>query len=285
MMKPREKKPSSLLDEERPAIQLSSQQLVTAICVLLVAAAILFLLGWAVGRYEHSYRLQTEGTTDTRVASSADDAAPTSLNGTQRSPRRDLLDDLGDKNSGKSDIVPVPAPPPRSERPAQSFVPSQEPAADSAPPKPAPASSTSPAPTQTKPPAKTPPKAPDEAPAPQESKPTAKQEPAAVQVEPMESVEKPVKENTASTTDKPKSEKEYAVQVVSYGSANSAGAEEYRKKLAKETDLKPELVLSTDGKYLQVIVGRTSDKKTAQETCKELRKQTRFSGCFVRSVE
>ena len=282
MMKTREKKPSSLLDEERPALQLSSQQLVSAICVLLVSAAVLFLLGWVVGRYERSYRLSMEGTTDTTVASAADDQADAaSWNGTQRSPRADLLNRLDGKTKGEPDIVPVPAPPPRLEQSTTSPQPAEKLVLEPKPTEPTPASPAPTPPEQREP--RTEPST--TTPAPREPKPAPEEKPDPVQVDPLESVENPVDEDAASTTDSQKGERGFAVQVQSYGAANGDSAEEYRKRLAKETNLKPELVLSADGKYLQVLVGRTSDEKTAQATCKELRKQKRFSDCFVRAVE
>jgi len=121
-MKSSNKKPSSLLDEGAPAVQLSSRQLLVAVITLLVAACLLFVAGIVVGQFRASGDQSRKETK--YVPAPAPEPERTEWEtaregeGTQTSPRRDMFDKVPDETEPRQ--FSIPAPPPRTETPETS---------------------------------------------------------------------------------------------------------------------------------------------------------------------
>ncbi|MCP4644663.1 MAG: hypothetical protein GY851_29740 [bacterium] len=136
-MKPKTKKPSSLLDEGKPAVQLNSHQFIVSIVILLVYSCILITLGIAIGRWQHSYEpkrlAQRETTPETadpisppkpdeqaqgRTGSVPDPRGDDGeREGSQTFPRPDAVAQQRVPGGGEPDgFVAVPAPAPRGAR-------------------------------------------------------------------------------------------------------------------------------------------------------------------------
>ncbi len=73
----------------------------------------------------------------------------------------------------------------------------------------------------------------------------------------------------------------FGIQVASFGAANAAKAEEYRKQAATDTGLPARLVKSEDGKHLRVLVGTYATREAAVKAREALRKRKEFADCYV----
>lgn len=278
-MMPSSRKTSSPRDDNEPLLQVTSRQLMGAICILLSAACAIFLAGLIVGRSSSS---QSEGMEVAQVPSEQtevpiavepedpkrDESLEAPTRWTQVSPRR--MDENGREDPGEpaqgDGYRDMPAPAPASDKTPE---PQADEKAESTPE--SVTTSDEPKPTEgtTKP----------------EAEPSTK-ETSADETSGGEAVPESEKE-TPPQTDKPAAPKgiTYAVQVMSVDVSSQAGAEKYAKELEKRIKHKPELILSDDGMRVQVIVGRTSDKKSAEAIQKELRKQDEFKDCWLRTLK
>ncbi len=278
------KKPSSPRDDNEPVLQVTSRQLMGAICILLSAACVIFLAGVTMGRSSSS---KDGGTEVAQVPSEKPDSpipvergdpdkvewpkAPTISK--EVSPPQVSAGDNENKGVPSQDegFRDHPAPPP-----ADTSAETPEPRADE------------------KPAVKPDPKATGKKPETQPASPAGKDkaEPASKPGEDKVSAGKaPAGEaapepETPVKTGKPAAPKgiTYAVQVSSVDVTRRPWAEKYAKDLAKRIKPKPELILSPDAMRIQVIVGRSTDKKAVETIRKELKKQDEFKGCWLRTL-
>lgn len=70
----------------------------------------------------------------------------------------------------------------------------------------------------------------------------------------------------------------YSVQIAAFSSRTRSKAEEFARL---HSDLNPELVLSEDGNYIRVLVGRFAERQTAVSRQEELKKTPALADCFI----
>ncbi|MCC6488546.1 MAG: SPOR domain-containing protein [Candidatus Hydrogenedentes bacterium] len=289
---------------EEPALQLTSYQLVMAICSLLLVGCLLFVAGIMVNRY-------TGGTNQTQV-STLDETPPVTVpsavvqpagsgqrtEGVQVAPKPVTLPpdpSAGTQSPGmtKPPVVRdtsskyIPAPPPRRST-------NTEPAAP-----PAPASGPAPKPAAGQPVSPQAPVQPVVTPVVTESAtPTADQaEPGPEAAAPMsdgtppsatQETPAPVPETTPQTTPQASTsaapQAPFTVQVASFDADNLDRAKQFKKTIEDKTDYTVDLVPAKDGKRIRAFVGSYPDRAAADKARATLAKIKDFEGCFVKSL-
>ena len=274
--------------KDKPALQLTSYQLVMAICALLLLMCALFVAGILVQRF-------TEGGQASRVASNESPApaartatrpesAPRQTEGVQIAPRPVVLPTETGKtgaapgntvNERESGAKYVPAPPPRRDSAKKETTP----AVNTAPPadKPAPESKAAAPPPVADPGVPSvpvepkPPAVPDQpAQPPAELEANASEAPAGAVSPP-----KPAPDTAAGP---------YTIQVTSFDSGNLDRAKRFKKETEEKTDFTVNLVPSADGKHVRGFVGEYADRGTADQARDAMRKIKGFEDCFVKSL-
>ncbi len=296
---------SSGMNELR-TLEFTSRQLIFVICMLLVLAAGLIVVGIQIGRWEATNRnLQNEK----NVASIQNQTNTASQGaGRQLSPRppTETSKDLSSQTNTPG-YVESPAPPPSSAKTSGNDMAQQTQATSEQPP----SSDSSGHPIQQdqsyqaasttvdKTEAKSDPPAnqktshgvlPDTAGntegknAPQDS-PQNRTNLGQQSASPIIVSPEPIKETQNSDTTKtattPVPTSGYAVQIAAIPSSRKQEAEQYLKKIAH---LNPYIKASEDNKFLRVLVGNFPDKASAEQKCSELKKTKEFAGCFVRKL-
>lgn len=276
---------------EKPALELTSYQLVMAICALLLLMCILFISGILVQRFsegEPSPQLATTAMSESPAApgSTASGRQP---EGIQLAPRPVVLPaDSGQSSTStaapdkdrESSATYIPAPPPRRGAGRPSDVATEgtktaaesEKASSSTPS--VPASLTKPvAPAQPEaPPEPTPPPAPVEA-----SADTPKDVP---EDAPDAETSDDLSENRAETESGP-----FTIQIASFDATNLERAKQFKKDIELETKFTVNLVPSKDAKHIRAFVGEYDDRAAANEARDGMRKTKGFEDCFVKSLE
>lgn len=298
-------KPNARRNDDEPIIQLTRNQMVVAVCVLLGGALFFYLLGVITMRIEpmltgtHAH----EGTPQIRPAPEARPPAPrvretaAGPEGTQRSPRTDILPEAPEPSRAPTaraergraadapplTRLPAPEPETREERAATS------PADVRSEPLDAPAPRTVPGAPGPRPVAL--PSAPDpEAPAAVPEKPETEETPAAE--EPAEEPSEPSESESAPALDRIELPPDsipvlsegapfYSIQLIAFSRRNRNRAEAYAREVRESAGLDVELEESSDGELVRVFVGRYADRETALRACRELQKQQQFSNVFV----
>ncbi len=286
------------------ATELSSGQLIVAICIALIVALACFLMGVIVGRFEEPKK-GTQVANGTAPATSPGPRTPVASR-PSREPSKSQSEGQGEQVSPVKyeqvspaaaaridyskpafpETIP-PAPAARSSRAPTSAAKSEE--KDEAPKKPAEAadiegSTPPPAPakesepdTKKDKPAATPPSAPAKVEKPAEpSQPPS----AARQAESKPATTTPARDTSGGEASK---KGRYGVQVVAFSSGERKAAEQYKARLEANTELRADLVASKDGKYIRVLIGDYAEKGAAAKARDELRKRKGFADCFVQS--
>ena len=239
----RTRKPKSVLDRELHTAEFTSGQLVIAICGLLIAALLCFLLGVLVGRYERN--------TEDRmlVQQIADESATPDL--AQQTPK----------------TVPAPAPAPAPTSAPPPARPQTPPPAPPTPPAEPPARETAPAesvpapqaqPREEEPPIliaplPDPPARPTPPPAPAAPPPAPRPEPT------------------------PSAGPRYGIQVAAFGDA--ANAQRALQRLKENAELEADLVQS--GQWVRIVVGNYARREDADRALEQLRQRAGFRDSYV----
>jgi len=269
---------------EKPALQLTSYQLVMAICTLLLLGCILFVAGILVQRFSEDgpaakVAERTDSPRTKGLASGVDTARPPT-EGVQVEPRPVILPSDSQKaNSSAARTVKdresgakyIPAPPPRrdSVKKETPSVASPEAAKEKA------ASE-----TKTDTPAMTVP-----AVAPPEP-PVAPKEPMPEETE----LAKNSEETPAAPPAQPKPEVSaraagpYTIQLASFDSGNLDRAKRFKSETEEAMDLTVNLIPSSDGKHIRAFVGDYADRSAADQARDAMRKVKGFEDCFVKSL-
>jgi hypothetical protein len=316
MLIPSKSKPAR--GPQKPAAQFTSNQLIIAICVFLIVALICFCLGVLVGRYETaSTRVKEARSVEPLLPAAPPQPLPkreTPLGpeGVQESPRPVVMPFAPAKTPGfpgsptggttapgpRSSEHPAPpkpaAPtgatasgPPAGAEAASKPVQEEKPGAkpESAPAAEAASPVAAPSPAQPAPPVSAPgappePSKPAETAAPAPTTPEEKTKevlpvPAAPSLPPV-----PAKPEKAEASKAPKGT--YSIQVAAFSGPNrQKAADEYKRRLEANSDLKAELVAFEDN-HVRLFVGNYPDKDTADKACAELKKRAGFADSFVR---
>ncbi len=75
----------------------------------------------------------------------------------------------------------------------------------------------------------------------------------------------------------------YGIQVASCtGPKRKQNAEEFKKRLQTNAGLQADLIPSSDGQRISILVGNYPDKESAKKACAELKKRAGFAECFVK---
>ena len=91
-------------------------------------------------------------------------------------------------------------------------------------------------------------------------------------------------DDSTASKETPPAKGAYCIQVASFSGENrKAVAEEYKKRLESNSELRSELVTSEDGRYVKVYVGGYPNKETAVRECEKLKKRGGFTGAFVKA--
>ncbi len=89
----------------------------------------------------------------------------------------------------------------------------------------------------------------------------------------------PVASDTAETT----ASGDFCIQIASVSGPNRQKmADESKKRLESNTDMKADLIASEDGEKISLVVGHYPDKESAAKACNELRQRAGFSDSFAR---
>ncbi|GMV91544.1 MAG: hypothetical protein AMXMBFR82_13220 [Candidatus Hydrogenedentota bacterium] len=273
--------------KEQPALQLSSYQLVMAICALLLLMCALFIAGILVQRF-------TGDSGSAPVASNSESAeipervpagtAASQGEGRQVAPRPVTLPAESEKTGSstgasgssarrsESNAKYIPAPPPRRDR---------NDVTSTKPDTPNPETSTQTAAKEAPPvtqPATVPatPAMPVEPAAPE----TATTEPEPTPAE-TSSPADPVETSQPATTS---AAGPFTIQVASFDSNNLDRAKRFKDDTEKATDFTVNLVPSTDGKHVRALVGEYKDRVAAESARDAMRKVKGFEDCFVKSL-
>jgi len=317
-------KPNKTRKSNGPRItaDLTSSQLVVAICVALCAALICFSLGVIVGKYDERNRRRGEdrlalkpsgtGVTPTAAKPPVLPAPPDPAN----KPKITPVSGQGMQTSPRIPVVPAsppapkfPGPPPKPDvvkeppRPNEHPVPPAKPTESDKPenkePAPAPATKEDAAllddsaKPQSEPPEKKE-KAPEKqrtAAKPPELNPVVDTEPApvaeAAAAKPQDAPTAATEPETLEPVFKPAPDTPpKAVYTVQLAALSSSTREQQALRLKKELEsqgLQPELLVTKGGARICVVVGNHPDRKAAQDACNDLRKNKGFSDCFVRT--
>jgi hypothetical protein len=275
--------------KEKPALELTSYQLVMAICALLLLMCVLFIAGILVQRYSENGQAadQMAGNTSEPVegAVSSTSTAVRKTEGEQVAPRPVVLPSDSEKPSastagsskerGEGTVKYIPAPPPRRDRPRQEA--DAPVASDEAPVKPAP-------------------EVKDVIPVTEPATPAVPKEPE-TPVTPVTEPEHPAPPSPSEASQTPPSTTEmqpnadagvrigpYTIQVASFDSNNLERAKRFKSEIEAETKLTVNLVPSSDGKHIRAFVGEYNDRASADKARDEMRKVKAFEDCFVKSI-
>lgn len=272
------------VNQQRIIGDLTSSQLVLAICIFLIAALLCFSLGVVVGKYE-----ERSSQRDSMAAAKAQTARQAeqdqSGRGVQTSPRT-----IAAKNIPGYPESPESASPAVSARPRVSEMPAPPKRADTQDPQPQPKTA---APVETaQPPKETEPPAPPQPPQ-EKTEQRQTQEPEQVQTpapaakadpDPLEPVEKPDEETPPADPEPPAANQGiYTIQVAALSAPTR---QQQALKLKSELEglgLQPDILTTDDGKRLCVVVGSYQNRQEAQAACNDLRKTPRFADSFVRT--
>lgn len=251
------KKSSSLLDQDKHVVEYTSGQLIMAICLFLMVALACFVLGMYVGPPGPSETSRIESS-----ATKPDAKKPVPPPESSPKEGRQTLPDPRVLSAAKT-AAPNPAVAPTARDtggPRSVELPPLDPGAAANTPVATPAAVQPPV-----------------APATPALKPEA--EPQAQQAPSPESAAQ-----TLAQSMKP-SAAPYAIQLIAFSAVDTAKAEEYKVRLEKNTDLKPEVVPSKDGKWVRVLVGAYPDRASAEKARDEIGKKAEFRKCFVQARE
>lgn len=243
--------------DEQPIVTLTSRQLVLAICLFFIWTLLAFIGGSVLARYELA---ETKGIVV--VGAQQGDVGP-----------------VGGLQAGLNVLqIPAPSPPlPSSNSEAgKEVVPPHQPSQipkETVPPK-------------QSPPSQAPPQGPP-APQPVQKGDVQKKPPAAsaggppappspINKAPVVIVAPPSKAGSPGAAGE-----SYGVQVAAFSAAHREQAEESRRLLESNSDLKADIVTSEDGRWVRVIVGNYPDRGTAEAERDRLKKKAGFSDCFV----
>lgn len=257
-------------NRSRQRAELSSHQLIVAICVFLVAALVCFMLGVLVGTFSRDEKTPAVSE-QTAEESPASDAAPDEQE--PAAPEEDLsqgvpayprapkvvLPALKPDKEETVEPLPAPAPDESVEEPDEEAdaLPEEQPV------EPVPAQVQAEAPPDPSPSTQTAGRSQDEM------------------------IPLPVVE-PAPTPPSPSglAKGMFCVQVASLSAPNRQQAgEELARKLKRENGLDAALITSANGKNVFVVVGATAERAEADALCKELRKNPKFDGCWVREID
>lgn len=276
----------SVLDQDTHVAELTSFQLIVGICLALVVCLACFLLGIVVGRLESGTSIASSVTevvdrvtgrsSGTEGSAGPAATAASTTNPAGKGPRTTIVQAPSpDAAPAAAPATPAPAPAPAQPTATPSPVsptPASEPVASAAAPRvqqtALPAGTAAPARPEVREPSDTVVAAAETA-APRST------------ASPADTATKPAAEPKTATAAKAGG---FTVQVVAYESKNRGRAEEYKRLLEKNSDLKAQLVPSEDGKFVRVYVGRYATRAEAQKACEELRKRAGFQGCFVKAL-
>lgn len=73
----------------------------------------------------------------------------------------------------------------------------------------------------------------------------------------------------------------FAIQVAAFKTHNRAKAEQYKQRLEANSDLKVQVVLYEDNKWVRVLLGDYPDRKSAENARAQLKKRPGFADCWV----
>ncbi len=277
-------------NKEKPALQLTSYQLVMAICALLLLMCVLFIAGILVQRFsdrgQHNpVAVNNSATLEPSRPSGATPSAP-KTEGVQVAPRPVTLPAEGAqpgpamaKKTTEPDAKYIPAPPPRRDR----GKPTPKPETSSTTSKPEMTAKETPESTPVSEPSTPVKPAAPEAPK-TESTPPVKTEPAkaAESPPPPQTTEEPKTNSTETTEDSEKGP--FTVQVASFDSNNLDRAKRFKTDVEKDTDYSVNLVPSSDGKHVRAYVGEYADRAAADKARDSMRKIEDFKDCFVKAL-
>jgi hypothetical protein len=275
--------------KEKPALELTSYQLVMAICALLLLMCVLFIAGILVQRYSENGNAadQIAGNTSEPVegAVSSASSAVRKTEGEQVAPRPVVLPPDSEKPSastagsskerGEGTVKYIPAPPPRRDRPRQE---AEAPvASDEAPAKPVP-------------------EVKEVIPVTEPATPAVPEKPE-TPITPVTEPEQPAVPSPTETDQTPPSTAEmqpesdaaaptgpYTIQVASFDSNNLERAKQFKTENEAESKLTVNLVPSSDGKHIRAFVGEYNDRASADKARDEMRKLKGFEDCFVKCI-
>lgn len=265
----RSKKTRSVLDNERYTADFTSGQLVIAICGLLLAALLCFLLGVSVGRYER-------GVERSRMAAVADDVASEAMESVPAAapPAARVSEPAAPAAAPAKPPVAVPVAVPVTPPPAAKPEPTPTPAAKAEP---------TPTPAASPVPAAIPPVA---APEPLPEAATTVAEPE-IHIAPMPdqtarpaaTPPTPAPTPPAATSPAPAASgaTRYGIQLAAFGDIENA--RKARERLLANTELEADLVEA--GKWIRVIIGDYKERKDAEAACAELKQRPGFRDCYV----
>ncbi|HOS03022.1 MAG TPA: SPOR domain-containing protein [Candidatus Hydrogenedentes bacterium] len=280
----------SVLDQDVHVTELTSFQLIIGICIALIVCLVCFLLGVVVGRSENSLHIgasllapnapaESSGTNGNNAPPASSVASTVPATGQQTWPQVPTSPLV--KSQAPADAVPrstsLPAPPPRGATARDVPIPM-------APPAPSPAASGMPETalkTTTQPIVTMPESTTAEIPA-------AKAQPPASSIPSTEKKPSPALPAPATapapsaSTGSARSGKRFTVQVVAYDVKNREQAENYKKLLEANSDLRAEIVPSEDGKYMRVFIGDYATREEANKARQDLQKRAGFKECFVK---
>ncbi|MBI5091064.1 MAG: SPOR domain-containing protein [Candidatus Hydrogenedentes bacterium] len=293
------------MDQEKHVIEYTSGQLIFAICIALVVALLCFLGGMIAKPQTQTASAPPADTPKAAAPAQKTTAAPAigakeagaRKEGQQTLPKPSVLSSVKPNTSKPAaspseggpravELPPLDANPASKATPAAPAPKSAAEPPKTVPPAPAAAAPASPAPptqsektkateSQKKEVASQPPdkaqspiaQAKEDTPAPKSPEKTVA--PSAAGKSPAAATE-----STAATG--------YTIQLVAFSPAEAAKAEDYKSRLEKNTDLRPEVIKSTDGKYVRVVTGAYPDRATAEKAREALAKRAEFAKCFVR---
>ncbi len=278
----RSKKTRSVLDNERYTADFTSGQLVIAICGLLLAALLCFLLGVSVGRYERGVERSRIAAVAEDVLPEASESAPAAVPSAPRVPEPAAKPAVPAASPAKPSTVPVAVPvavpvtpPPAAKpEPVPTPTPAPNPVPAAVPPVAAPEPTPEPATTVAEPvPVPT---AVDEpeihiAPLPDQTGLPAATPPTPAPTPPAATSPAPAPAPAAAGATR------YGIQLAAFGDIENA--RKARERLLANTELEADLVEA--GKWIRVIIGDYKERKDAEAACAELKQRPGFRDCYV----
>jgi sporulation related protein len=311
------KKSKSILDEDQPVLQLTSGQMVYAVCALLMGALICVLVGMAIPHLDKSLRDRAAAqTTDPKSEqpapapqappkspSSPEPKKTTPVKAQQPKPTATGKATVGKQTSPRDVVMPPPKTAANKEQArktstvkkaplpnklsTKAHVPSVGGVTGHAPSR----RHTASASTEAKAPAVDPKKTPA-SPAAKASassvKPPSTPKPGATATAPKKptqiGTEKPAPKTPAApvpASTKSTKDYPYAVQVAAFPASQPDKANRHAQELLQKEKVAVELKKSADGKWIQVLVGAYRDQESAKKACNELRKRKIFKDCWV----
>ncbi len=294
----RQNKNRGASQQEKPALELTSYQLVMTICALLLLMCVMFIAGIMVDRITNGGpAVQTAARIDTTETSrpGRTDSATQPIKkteGTQETPKPVQLPPPSAKSSsskvsssstgsGDGGAKYIPAPPPRRDAFTPSPAQTEEKSATEQA-KEAPATV-----TVVRPGEATAAAAPE---APQKTDIAKKEEPARTgsatttpSSPPTASAPAPSPARAASK-DTATIKGPYTIQVGSFDADNMERVKEFKESVEEKTDFRVVLVPSEDGKLIRAYVGDYKDRAEADKAREAMRKLDEFKDCFVKSL-